>query len=74
MQTPPLLILSRWSACTKLNPSNSNKLSGVAEPSYVSDKRIKSYLYAFNCVNFDKLFDVKLLRFQWETENVLFFF
>ena len=73
MQTQPLLILSGWSACIRLYPSISIKISGVEESKYISDKQIKSYswteFYAFNWVSFEKLCAHKLLRFQWQTER-----
>ena len=75
----PLLILSPgWSTQTYLHPSISIKFSGVEESRKVLDRHmIKSCLYielyAFNCVSFEKLCAVKLLRFQWHTEKELFF-
>ena len=57
MQTPPRLLLSGWSARTKLYPCISTKLSRLEESKKVSDKHIKSYLYVemytFNCVSFE---------------------
>ena len=44
METLPYLILSSWSAGTKLYPSHFNKLPGIAESRYVSGKHIKLFL------------------------------
>ena len=55
----------------------STKLSEVEESRKVSDKHIKSYLYikiyAFNCVNFEKLCAVILFRFPWQTDMAFLF-
>ena len=73
MQFSSFLILSEWSARTALYPFVSGKLSR-----YISDKHIKSCLwteiYVFKCVSFGKLYAVKLLRFQWQTERDLVLF
>ena len=59
MQTLPLLILLGWSIRSKVYPSIWSRSSGVEQSMYISDKHMKSCLYieiyAFNCVNFDKL-------------------
>ena len=73
MQTPPYLILLEWSARNKLYSSILSKLSGVEEAWYLPDKLMKSCLsieiYAFNCVNFEKLRADKLLILKWLRER-----
>ena len=77
MHTPPFWVLCGRSVKTKLYPCRSTKLSGVEESRRVSDKHIKSYLYvkiyAFNCVNWEKLCVIILFRFQWQTDTVFRF-
>ena len=57
VNTQRILILSGWSAQTKLYPTISSRLLGVVESRYVSDKHIKWYLYseiyAFSCISFE---------------------